>query len=549
MGNRRNQRNPYRKNYVLVFAFTAVLTVSLIVAMSLATTLITSKVESEFSARKGEVVEHNLVAFYNFFQSKIPEISFYQGYLDSATAAAYADVVLDTYPFVERIQFFDILLNNSVTTQYGFSANNLVIYPTGIFEFSREGQRRLPHASAILDDFHHMGFKLTSFLERVDTTQVAYGDELFRVFYSVNPGKISFMNIPRLEDLKIYKDLMASTNTYGTAYEQDMFTFFINPNKIKLENPIPRLYEQIEIHPLVFDNFEIGPDVLVTEAPLPGALADHKLYFSASRSFLSAEINHRLFPVMGGILLIYLFLIMFAYLIYRNLYINSRMFKLQYDFINNLTHEFKTPLSVIKIAGNNIRSARNLAEKERQLYGKILDEESDKLNNLMNTLLSFTQIENKSFKLKKEDVDMQAFCDTIVEATNLKYNDLHLECKVELDEPLYTDPVLLGSVFQNLINNAYKYSRPEERYLEIHIFRRKKQVIMTFTDRGIGIAKHELKHVFKKFYRVQSQYNQQGSVGLGLAFCRELVNFMGGTITVASELGKGTRFTITLPLE
>lgn len=72
---------------------------------------------------------------------------------------------------------------------------------------------------------------------------------------------------------------------------------------------------------------------------------------------------------------------------------------------------------------------------------------------------------------------------------------------------------------------------------------------MTFQDKGIGIAKSELEHVFKKFYRVQSQYNQQGSIGLGLAFCKELVNFMGGTIEADSELGKGTVFTIHLPVE
>lgn len=571
MANRKMQRDPYRKNYFLVFAFTVVLTVSLIVVMILATTLITSKVENEFSSRKSEVVEHNLVSFNDFFQNRIPEISFYQGYLDSAMASTYAEIVLKSYPFVERIQFFDVLLNNNIRTQYGFSADNLVIYPVGIYEFTLHqsglvdsngvyllglhdrrvvlDHRRRQHASVILDDFHHMAFKLASFLERVDTTQVVYGDELFRVFYSVNPGKISFMNIPRHEDLKIYKDLMANMNVHGTAYEQDMITFFINPNKIVLENPVPELYEHIEIRPLVYDHFDVDPDRLIAEAPLPGALADHKLFFSSSRSFLSSEINRRLFPVMGGILLIYLFLIMFAYLIYRNLYINKRMFKLQYDFINNLTHEFKTPLSVIKIAGNNIGKAKELPEQERQLYGRILDEESDKLNNLMNTLLSFTQIENKSFKLKKENVDLREFCKTIVAATNLKYNDLRLEWQVDLDQPLYTDPVLLGSVFQNLIDNAYKYSRPENRVLEIRIFRRRRQVVITFADRGIGIAKKELEHVFKKFYRVQSQYNQQGSVGLGLAFCRELVNFMGGTITAESELGKGTTFTIALPVD
>lgn len=562
MGEIKTQRNTYRKNYFLVLAYMIVLTVSLVVAMNLAITLTRNNVESEFYTRKGEVVEFNLSKFNDFFQNKIPEISFYQGYLDSATASTLADTILRTNPFVQRILFYDLLINNNVATQYGFSANNLVIYPVGIYEFSlREGQdeiqdvklqfdhQRKRHANIDLDDFNNMALKFSSFLERVDTSKVVYGDELFRVFYSVNPGKISYMNIPRNDDLKTFKELMDRSKNQPTSYEQDMFTFFIDPNKLQLQNPIPDLYQYVEIVPLVYDDINLTSDVLITESPLPGAMGDYKIIFSSSRTFLAKEINGRLFPIMGGILLIYLFLIMFAYLIYRNLFVNQRMFKLQYDFINNLTHEFKTPVSVIKIAGNNISSAKQLSDAERKLYGRILDQESDKLNNLMNTLLSFTQIENKSFKLKKEEVDLNEFCSAIVTATQLKYPDMQLEWKVKYDGTFYTDPVLLGSIFQNLIDNAYKYSKPDRRYLKIHIFEQKNMVVMTFTDKGIGIEKKELEHIFKKFYRVQSQYNQQGSVGLGLAFCRELVNFMGGKIYAESEVEKGTIFTINLPID
>jgi len=225
------------------------------------------------------------------------------------------------------------------------------------------------------------------------------------------------------------------------------------------------------------------------------------------------------------------------------------MFKLRYDFTNNLTHELKTPVSVIKIAGNNIYSAKQLSDNERRQYGKRLDEEADKLNNLMNTLLSFTQIENKSIKMKREEVDLHEFCDKVLGATRIKYGDLDIRCKVDANRKLYVDPVLLGSIFQNLIDNAYKYSKPDKKELEIDVKQGKKQVLMRFSDRGIGIAKTEQVHVFKKFYRVQNQYNQKGSVGLGLAFCRELVNFMGGNITVESELGHGTTFRIVFPLD
>src|SRR5690606_35086525 len=130
-----------------------------------------------------------------------------------------------------------------------------------------------------------------------------------------------------------------------------------------------------------------------------------------------------------------------------------------------------------------------------------------------------------------------------------KYADLVIQCRVEVNRTLYSDPVLLGSIFQNLIDNAYKYSKPDNKVLDITVKQFKKQVNMHFRDQGIGIAKKELPHIFNKFYRVQNQYNQQGSVGLGLAFCKELVNFLGGDITVESEFGKGTTFKVAFPID
>ena len=104
---------------------------------------------------------------------------------------------------------------------------------------------------------------------------------------------------------------------------------------------------------------------------------------------------------------------------------------MQYDFVNNLSHEFKTPVSVIKIAGNNIMNAKNLTEKEKNFYGKILDEEADKLNNLLNTLLSFTQIENNIIKPKLEEVDLNEFCESMVDSYRIKYADFDINYSIK----------------------------------------------------------------------------------------------------------------------
>jgi two-component system phosphate regulon sensor histidine kinase PhoR len=240
-----------------------------------------------------------------------------------------------------------------------------------------------------------------------------------------------------------------------------------------------------------------------------------------------------------------------GWLIYRNLSINVKLFKLQYDFINNFTHEFKTPVSVIKIAGSNLSGDGELTERQRKQYGRILNEEADKLNELMNKLLSFTQLENKSIDLKKEAIDVQLFVKGYIETFKIKHPDFKITSNFDTPlPPLHSDPVMLGSVFQNLMENAYKYSHPQKKELYINVSTTiKRNVIFSFKDKGIGIEKSELANVFKKFYRIENQYNQNGSVGLGLAFCKELVNFMNGEIIVNSKVNEGSEFIVTLPYE
>src|SRR5690606_2151552 len=131
----------------------------------------------------------------------------------------------------------------------------------------------------------------------------------------------------------------------------------------------------------------------------------------------------------------------------------------------------------------------------------------------------------------------------------VKHPDFDIQYTIHGAEVIETDETLLISLFQNLIDNAYKYSSSDKKYLRINIYKQKKEIFFKFEDKGIGIPKDEQKNIFKKFYRIQSQYNQQGSVGLGLAFCKEVVNLMNGEIFVESKRGKGSVFTIALPAE
>ena len=549
----------YRKNFSLVIIFLILITAALGGALFLAYKLTSKYVENEFASQKIEVLEETVKPYNDFFQNKIPEISFYQGYLDSAQAAKYIDTIFRKFNFVDRVVFYDAAISNHNIPD-GIRVNNFSLGPKAVYQFARN----LPQDSVVLfkkdqpsstfslktgDEFNKMAIKFSGFIESADTTRALNDSDRFNVFYSIMSERITYMNIPRREELKIYKDLMTTEQKFSPVYELDLFSFYLDPLKLRIKNTRPELYQSINIKPLVYESLENNSEIISNDLPLSGPFSDYKLYFSSSKSFLQKEINTRFMPIAGGLLVSYFVLVLIAYLIFRNLNINSKLFKLQYDFINNLTHEFKTPVSVIKIAGNNIRSSSKLSDKERLHYGKILDEEADKLNDLMNKLLSFTQIENKAIKIKPENINLEVFCQNLIDSYQLKYPNFDISCEIEGAEYFKSDPVLLGSIFQNLIDNAYKYSRPDNKILKINIAKVKKQLVFKFADHGIGIPAKDINNIFKKFFRIQNEYNQQGSVGLGLAFCKELVKFMNGSISVDSIVGKGSEFTIELPYE
>ncbi|MDO3640429.1 MAG: sensor histidine kinase [Mucilaginibacter sp.] len=545
----KKQDNSYRKNFSLAIIFLVLTSVMFIIALFVSYNLNAKYVENEFDSKKIYVQEQTTRPYNNLFQNKITEITSYQGFLDSASAARYADSVFQSYHFVRQMVFYDVQIGNQnqgiiIKNHLGISIKSMYLFRPKNNKV--EGIRIWNTKNEI--DFEQMATKLARFIALSDTTRGSTQDEIYKTFYDVKPGKISYSNILRREDVKILRELQMHPNSPYYS-KQTMMTFFLDPYRLKIKNPYKQLYQKVTIQPVVFDPPDNPIGTLVTEAPLPGAFSDYKLYFLSPPGYLNAEINRRFMPVAGLVLLIYCVLVLIGWLIYRNLGINIKLFKLQYDFINNFTHEFKTPVSVIKIAGSNLSGDSELSERQRKQYGRILNEEADKLNELMSKLLSFTQLENKSIELKREPVDVQQFVNSYIETFRLKHPDFKITSHFDGTPTLLTDPVMLGSVLQNLMENAYKYSHPEKRELHINVSGFKRNIVFSFKDKGIGIQKSELGNVFKKFYRIENQYNQNGSVGLGLAFCKELVNFMDGEITVNSKVNEGSEFIVTLPYE
>ena len=492
-------KNAYRKSFLLIIIFLVLISVTFVVALFVSYNLTAKYVENEFGSKKIEVLEQTIKPYNDFFSNKIPEITSYQGFLDSASAAKYAASVFHDYAFVRSIVFYDVLIGSKAPIT--IRRNNLDISVRSIYEYWYKrgkvfGAKRISPSDE--SDFKEMAVKLNNYIAFSDTSRVSSQDELFKTFWDVKPNKITYTNILRREDIRIYRDLQ-QRNAAKASYKQNMMTFHLDPYRLKIKNTRHELYQNVSIQPVVYDPVDSEGDKLITEVSLPVSFSDYKLFFSSEQGYLANEINRRFMPIGAVVLLISLFLVLIGWLIYRNLNVNIKLFKLQYDFINNFTHEFKTPVSVIKIAGSNLRGDGELTERQRKHYGRILDEEADKLNDLMNKLLSFTQLENKSITLKKEEIVVEDFVNRYTETFKIKYPDFKLSCKISGVQTFYTDPVLLGSVFQNLIENAYKYSHPQKKELNIHITHKKGDIVFSFVDKGIGIPKEEVNNIFKKF--------------------------------------------------
>lgn len=542
----------YRKNFSLVLVFIGLISVLLIISLFLAFNFSKKTIENDFVSAKANVLEESLKPYNDFFLNKLPEISYYNGFLDSLTAAKFADTILYKYKFIDKVVFYDAEIQNKRFENNDIIYGNFAITVKKVHQFGAKKNLDLEpinqvEKNTIAEDFNDISFKIVNFLKRIDTTTVPSQESLFSNFTNIRANKIEYFSIPSFEILKIYKKMGLTKLKDKPLYQHDLFAFELNPKKIKIKNTRPQLYQDIKIEPVTYDPFDASSDDLTGEITLGGPFSDHKLYFTSSKSFVKKEVFSFFLPIALLLFVFYGILLLVAFLIYRNLNVNQKMFKLQYDFITNLTHEFKTPVSVIKIAGNNIKSAVSLSANEQKLYGKILDEEADKLNGLMNKLLAFTQIENKAITLNKDEIDIKDFIESTIEVHTLKHPDFNFTYEISGLKTFVTDPVLLGSLFDNLTENAYKYSLPTNKKLHITARLIRDKIVFRFKDEGIGIPSSEINNIFKKFYRIQNKYNQNGSVGLGLAFCKELVVFMKGEISVKSMIDKGSEFKIVLP--
>ncbi len=240
------------------------------------------------------------------------------------------------------------------------------------------------------------------------------------------------------------------------------------------------------------------------------------------------------------------------YVTVRSLLNQKKLSEIKSDFINNMTHEFKTPLATISLAVDAIRNekVRNNPEKMDYFSG-IIKEENVRMNKHVETILQAALMEKQELELRREETHLHEMLDQVLENYQLQLQNKngHVTKLYNAKNDLAAvDPVHFSNLLSNLVDNAIKYSK-ETIELKISTHSTNKQLIIRIEDNGIGMSKETVKRVFEKFYRAHTGnlHNVKG-FGLGMSYVKTVIDAHKGKIRVESTVGKGSIFTIEIPL-
>lgn len=239
------------------------------------------------------------------------------------------------------------------------------------------------------------------------------------------------------------------------------------------------------------------------------------------------------------------------FLVYSNVRREMHLSRLKSDFVANVSHELKTPLALIRLFAETLELGRVPSDEKARQYYRVINKESQRLTQLINNILDFSRIEAGRKEYDFVRTDLTRVIEEVVEAYRFQVEQqgfvLEMEIADEIPE-LEIDKEALSQALLNLVHNAVKYSREEKR-IRVSARQDGDRVLISVSDRGIGIAKNEQRKIFDKFYRAEDSlvHETKGS-GLGLALVRHIVEAHGGEVLLESNPGRGSTFTLVLPL-
>lgn len=279
-------------------------------------------------------------------------------------------------------------------------------------------------------------------------------------------------------------------------------------------------------------------------------LDDSNYYFGVYFPSKSGYLLNRMKIWMFTTLVLLVVILFFGYSMFIILK-QKRLSEIQKDFISNMTHEFKTPISTIAVASEVLQQPEIIDEPERLLnYATIISKENKRLKGQVERVLQLASLENESLQLKKSIISVHQIIrevsnqfSAIIDSSSIKLDLIAANDLILADEHHFTN------VIYNLIDNAIKYS-PNNVDIRLHTSTENNELVISIGDRGIGLTPEQSKHIFDKFYRVSTgNIHDVKGFGIGLSYVKLIVNELGGSINVKSEIGMGSKFILTFKNE
>jgi signal transduction histidine kinase/tetratricopeptide (TPR) repeat protein len=275
-------------------------------------------------------------------------------------------------------------------------------------------------------------------------------------------------------------------------------------------------------------------------------------FYQADPRLLDAFLTSRrgiyfyMFILIAGILIFGLILTI------RSLTREMELSRMKSDFVSTVSHEFKSPLTSIRQIAEMLHAGRVPSEERRQKYYDVLLEQSERLSLLTENVLSFAKMEEGKRRFVFEKVELATLLNKIVSTTQDRLGNVGIRIEIEIEEflpPLMADGAAMTQAVNNLIDNAVKYSG-ESKKIIVRAFNVEHSVVVQVVDFGLGIQKEDMDKIFDRFYRGGDELTRtvKGS-GLGLPLVKQIVKAHKGIIQVESEPGKGSVFTMKLPLD
>ncbi|MEQ8925311.1 MAG: HAMP domain-containing sensor histidine kinase [Fulvivirga sp.] len=279
-------------------------------------------------------------------------------------------------------------------------------------------------------------------------------------------------------------------------------------------------------------------------------LPDYKLGISTRGDSIQTLIKERTYTNLGLILALDVFLILGVVLVFRNVKKEVELAQNKSEFISNVSHEIRTPLALISMFAETLELGRVPTEEKKKEYYSIINKETQRLTGIVNKILSFSQMDAGKKRLSFESVNLKQVVENVLTTYEYHLEKEQFKIQTELAEAnINGDKDALTELLINLIDNAIKYS-DESKRIEINLLKKEGKTMLAVKDYGVGISKTDQKYIFDKFFRVSTgDLAKKQGTGLGLALVKQIVDAHNATIELKSDLGKGSTFIVSFPLE